>query len=219
MELKRILICITAILIFSIVPSHAQTMVSLSNSLIDYNEQDVMFNAIVETAGKKLTWTRHTHLGKTLDYHYREGRNILPDGHHSAQYVIRSQPWTYIILQEQSSLPRTDLENFESNVKEWVDYIKANCPNPDAHIILPMNWAYNTSTTYSADNAEMHTNYVNVAKKYGLTVSPVGDVYQYINDNAGVAARQSLYSDDRHPTIKATYLAALMEYATIFRVC
>jgi len=192
-------------------------VLSLNNSLIYYNDQDAVFNNIAAAMGKDAAWTKHTLLGKSLKTHWDEGDGIAEDGNPGAKMLVRSEAWSHIILQEQSSLPRTDIETFRANVKRWVDYIRDYCPNPNAIIIVPINWAYSGDwSNYTAFNSTFVKNYQDVALDLGVTLCPVGVAYQSVYDNEGATGTATWFLDDRHPTLKATYMAAAMEYGLIF---
>ena len=192
-------------------------VLSLNNSLIYYNDQDAVFNTIADAMGKNANWTKHTLLGKSLKTHWDEGDGVAEDGNPGAKMLVRSEAWSHIILQEQSSLPRTDIETFRANVKRWVDYIREYCPNPNAVIIVPVNWAYSGYwSNYTAFNSTFVKNYQDVALDLGVTLCPVGVAYQSVFDNEGATGTNTWFLDDRHPTLKATYMAAAMEYGLIF---
>jgi hypothetical protein len=192
-------------------------VLSLNNSLIYYNDQDDVFDAIAQAMGKDADWTKHTLLGKSLKTHWDEGDGVAEDGNPGAKMLVRSEAWSHIILQEQSSLPRTDVETFRANVKRWVDYIREYCPNPNAIIIVPVNWAYSGDwENYTAFNATFVKNYQDVALDLGVTLCPVGVAYQEVYDLEGSAGTLTWFLDDRHPTLKATYMAAAMEYGLIY---
>ena len=192
-------------------------VLSLNNSLIYYNDQDAVFNGIAEAMGKDANWTKHTLLGKSLKTHWDEGDGVAEDGNPGAKMLVRSEAWSHIILQEQSSLPRTDVETFRANVKRWVDYIRDYCPNPNAIIIVPINWAYSGDwENYTAFNSTFVKNYQDVALDLGVTLCPVGVAYQEVYDLEGSAGTLTWFLDDRHPTLKATYMAAAMEYGLIY---
>ena len=194
-------------------------VLSLNNSLIYYNDQDAVFNGIAQAMGKNANWTKHTLLGKSLKTHWDEGDGVAEDGNPGAKMLVRSEAWSHIILQEQSSLPRTDVETFRANVKRWVDYIRDYCPNPNAIIIVPVNWAYSGDwANYTAFNATFIKNYQDVALDLGVTLCPVGLAYQDVYDREGSEGTLTWFLDDRHPTLKATYMAAAMEYGLIYGV-
>lgn len=191
-------------------------VLSMNNSLIHYeNEwQDDMFNRMASAMGKDAYWTAHTNLGKTLDYHYEEGEGLTEAGTPSARMLVRSEAWTHIILQEQTAKPRTNFAGFRQSVIRWVEYIRANCPNPNAVIIVPMNWAYNTDPFTEFNAAFLHS-YRELAQELGIVICPVGLAYELAYEAEGDVLT-NWFKDDRHPTQRATYMAACLEYATIF---
>lgn len=194
-------------------------VLSLNNSLIHYNNQDFMFNDIATAMGKDAHWTKHTLLGKPLSTHWDEGDGLAGDGNPGAKMLIRTEAWSHIILQEQSALPRTNIETFRSNVKKWVEYIREYCPNPNAIIIVPMNWAYSGDWSNFTDfNTQFLKNYQDVARETGVTICPVGVAYQQVFDAEGADGIASWFQDDRHPTDMSTYMAACMEYGLIFGI-
>ena len=192
-------------------------VLSLNNSLIHYNDQDAVFNGIAAAMGKNATWKKHSLLGKTLNAHWNEGDGLAEDGTPGAKMLVRGDAWSHIILQEQSGLPRTDYETFRANVKRWVDYIREYCPNPNAIIILPVNWAYSGDwENFTAFNKTFENNYLALARELGVTLCPVGEAYERQFEQGGAESLASWFQDDRHPTDKSTYMAACMEYALIF---
>lgn len=199
-------------------PEHVKVL-SLNNSLIHYNDQDFVFNAIADAMGADASWTKHTNLGKPLSYHWEEGDGLAADGTPGAKMLIRSEAWSHIILQEQSALPRTNPETFRANVKQWVEYIREYCPNPNAVILLPVNWAYSSDwTNFSGYNARFMEVYADVAGEFGAVVVPVASAYDNIYKKEGSEIAGEMFSDDRHPTPKATYMAACMEFAAILGI-
>ena len=192
-------------------------VLSLNNSLIHYNDQDQVFNAIAQSMGKDATWKKHSLLGKSLKAHWEEGDGLAGDGQPGAKMLVRTEAWSHIILQEQSVLPRTDFAAFRENVTRWVNYIREYCPNPNAVIILPVNWALiDDWQNFSAFNQVLIDNYRAVAEELGVTLCPVGVAYERAYEAEGQSGLASWFQDERHPTDKSTYLAACMEYQVIF---
>lgn len=191
-------------------------VLSLNNSLIHYNDQNFVFNDIAREAGVDASWTKHTNLGKPLSYHWEEGDGLAADGTPGAKMMVRSDAWSHIILQEQSSLPRTNPETFRNNVAQWMEYIRQYCPNPNAVVIIPVNWAYSSDwSNFSAYNDRFLEVYSEVASELGAVVVPVAKAYDNAFHKEGTDELGTWFSDDRHPTLKATYMAACMEYGAI----
>ena len=98
-------------------------------------------------------------------------------------------------------------------------YIREYCPNPNAIIIVPMNWAYSGDWANFTDfNKMFFDNYMRVARETGVTICPVGVAYQQAFDDKGAEGLAPWFQDDRHPTDLSTYMAACMEYGLIFGV-
>jgi hypothetical protein len=190
-------------------------VLSINNSLIDYNDQHSVFNQLALATGRTAKWSKQTRLGQSLRWHYEEGDGNTTNGP-SAKLRVRSQPWTHIVLQEQSEKPLTNLTDFIASVKLWQQYIKDYCPNPNAKIILAMNWAYTDASDFNSTTQQLYANYMTVAQELGITVCPIGNAYNAIRQTDGESAKNALYTDNRHPTVLATYLASCAQYATLF---
>lgn len=202
------------------IPAEVKVL-SLNNSLIHYeNEfQDVIFNQMAAAMGKNAAWTAHTNLGKSLDFHWNEGEGLTETGVSSARKLMRDNAYTHIILQEQTAKPLTNFAGFRESVIQWVNYIRTNTANPNAVIILPVNWAYGNSGNFAAENAQFKRNYLDLAQELGLVLAPVGVAYDLAAAAEGTAIMAQggrWFKDDRHPTQMTTYLGACIEYATIF---
>lgn len=181
-------------------------ILSLNNSLIDFNNQAAMFNEMAKAEGVDAVWNKRTQLGRTLLFHYNDPLS---------KQMVSSAPWDVIILQEQSSLPRNHPEILMESVKLWKLFIMENCPNKEVTIILPMNWVYSTEwDRYAAETKKLRDSYEAVARDIpGIRICYIGQAYQDILDREGQEKAAGLYSDDRHPTPIATYLAACMEFS------
>lgn len=206
--MRRLLILFLASLIAVWGSARPIRVLSLNNSLIDYNDQAAMFNEMARSAGVDARWDKRTQLGRTLLFHYNDPM---------AKALVASQPWDYIILQEQSALPRLNSEILMESVRLWKMFLMENCPNKDVKIILPMNWAYSTDwDTYAEKTRQLRDSYEAVARDIpGVVVNYIGQAYQDVFDSMGVDGASRLYTDNRHPSPMATYLAACMEFGLI----
>ena len=183
-------------------------ILSLNNSLIDYNNQPEMFNEMAKAQGKDAHWESRTQLGRTLIVHYN---NAL--SHEAAM----SRPWNYVILQEQSALPRNFPEVFMQTIELWWRAFNDKFGEKIPSIILPMNWAYSDSAEFMDQTRQLIRSYIDVERDLpGVKVCPIGIAYEIVFNDYGKDEWLSLYTDNRHPTPKASYLAACMEYAVIF---
>lgn len=204
------------------IPAEVKVL-SLNNSLIHYeNEfQDVIFNQMAAAMSKNASWTAHTNLGKSLKYHWDEGEGLTEAGTPSARKLMRDNAYSHIILQEQTAKPLTNFAGFRESVIQWVNFIRTESANPNAVIILPVNWAYGNSSNFASENAQFKKNYLDLAQELGVVLAPVGVAYDLAAAAEGtsiMAAKGRWFKDDRHPTQMTTYLGACIEYATIYGV-
>ena len=186
-------------------------ILSLNNSLIDYNNQPMMFNEMVRVMGKDAEWNARTQLGRTLLYHYNDP---------VSRSLAMSGKWDYIILQEQSSLPKDYPEILMQSVMLWKRALLETLDGSNVPtIILPMNWAYNGDWNhFKESSAKLRRSYRDVCREIpGIIVCPIGLAYEQLFDRKGAEVCSQLYTDNRHPSLKASYLASCMEYAVIFQ--
>lgn len=206
-DMKKLLLALLLPLLAIAAGAQTIDILSLNNSLIDYNNQPAMFNAMTAAMGKDARWQARTQLGRTLIYHYNDPLS---------RDIALSRPWSYIILQEQSALPRTAEEAFAQSVLLWKKALLDKYPESTPTIILPMNWAYSDADV-KEQTARLKRSYLNAARDIpGVVISPVGLAYEMIYNRDGADAFAALYTDNRHPTLEATYLAACLQYAVIF---
>lgn len=195
------------------------SVLSINNSLIQYNDHDQMFMTLASNQGRQADFVEHTLWGMTLGQHWGEGDWYGNDGELSAKALVRSQPWTHIILQEYSTLPRLSPQLFKSTLKKWVDYIRQYCPNPAVQIIVPMNWPYRTDNeNYNAYDQLLVDGYLEAAYECGVTLCPWGVAFKKAHDNMTTSVFNTWYVDERHPSVKSTYMMVCMEYALVFGV-
>jgi|GEM_PF-4864017 F5/8 type C domain. len=193
-------------------------IISFNNSLIQRNDQDSIFNQLALSAGKDAVWIKQTRLGKSLRYHFDEGEWMQSATTHTARSLLKTQPWTHIILQEQSEKPLIDYADFLASVKLWVKAVRKYCPNPDARIILTMNWPFKTSTDFYGDMKRFWDNCTKVAEETGVSLFPIGKGYEAVFTQDGRDALNAMYTDDRHPSVMASYMSACSVLAGLYDI-
>ena len=133
---------------------------------------------------------------------------------------IRSRAWDYVVLQEQSQLPAFPPSQVETQcypyAKQLCDSIHAN--DSCTQILFFMTWGrqngdqsncanYAPLCTYDGMQQRLRESYVQMADDNNAIVVPVGLAWKYVRDNY---PEINLYqSDESHPTLEGTYLAAL----------
>ena len=139
--------------------------------------------------------------------------------------AIASQPWDYVILQEQSQLGALppEITGSDAGAAALVDAIEANyeCTYP----VFYMTWgrengdALNCNDfpymcTYAGMQQGLYDNYVDFAETNDGYVAPVGEAWRVVRDTHPEIA---LYvSDGSHPSVAGTYLAANVFHCTLF---
>lgn len=134
--------------------------------------------------------------GATLELHWRRGEALRR---------IRSRPWDYVVLQEQSTRPITDPELFYEYARRFGEAIE----EADATPILFLTWARENrpNTQPALDDA-----YRRMAAELGALVAPAGPAWQ----SAGRQGSAQLYDNDgSHPNRAGAYLTACVLFATL----
>lgn len=140
--------------------------------------------------------------GYTLENHWNDSNTLQ---------AIRAEGWDYVVLQEQSQTPVSDRNKFF----EFARKLNAEIIAHGAKTVFLMTWERPDSIQYQVTTANLAAAYHTIGAELGAQVAP-----------AGLAFARSrlerpdliLYSQDGHPTMDGTYLAACVLYATMFRI-
>lgn len=137
--------------------------------------------------------------GASLRQHWNAG---------TAPRLIREQPWDWVVLQEQSTLPVKNAARYHENVRLFASLVREH----DAGLVLYLPWARQAALSTQAD---LNRAVSAIAAETGATVAPVGPAWERLRE-AGDAPE--LYDrDGSHPTPAGTYVAACVFYATLCR--
>ena len=127
----------------------------------------------------------------------------------AATQSIRQALWDYVVLQEQSQTPVSDPQKFFEAVRDFDVEARAI----GAHTILLMTWERPDSVNYGVTTANLAAAYQKVGSELDIPVAPAGLAFaRSLSERPDL----SLYSQDGHPTMNGTYLAACVLYGTIF---
>ena len=137
--------------------------------------------------------------GYTLQNHWTAG---------TALQAIRKGGWNYVVLQEQSQTPIFDPGKFREFAGDFDGAIRSS----GGKAILLMTWERPDSAKQGVTISNLATAYETVGRNLGATVAPAGLAFA-----RSLHAKPDLvlYSQDGHPTLYGTYLAACVLYATI----
>jgi hypothetical protein len=141
---------------------------------------------------------------------------------------INQQQWDYVVLQAQSQEPSLSPSYVNSNVlpaaQVLIDAIESNslCTEP----LFFMTWgrkfgdasncvAYPPVCTYLGMQERLRTRYLDMTFTHDASCSPVGMAWK---KSIEIDSTLNLYSSDNsHPSIYGSYLAACTFYASIFK--
>ena len=209
----------TILLILATSGSFAQDttrVLFIGNSLTFVNDLPAMFYSVATAAGKQVIVDQSTAGGYTLQLHYAWA---------NTQTKLASQEWDYVVLQEQSqipSMPGTREVLFYPWACKFDSLIHAL--HPQAQTLFFLTFAHRSgdidiissggSDTYEQMQQRLRDGYKYIADSLHAPIAPVGWAWKTIrHDYPGV----DLYSDDVHPNVSGTYLAAHVFYTTIFK--
>ena len=131
---------------------------------------------------------------------------------------IQQGEWTYVVLQEQSTLGAGPRENGIPQINdpaiffEYARRFDAEIHKAGAKTVFYLTWARRDSPQ---NQAKLTAAYTSIAKELGAVLVPVGPAWEIsIHDKPGIALHQV---DNSHPTPAGTYLAACVFYAVLFK--
>ncbi|MCF0206597.1 MAG: T9SS type A sorting domain-containing protein [Bacteroidales bacterium] len=201
--------------------SQAKSVLFIGNSYTYYNGGvEVMLSNIASSMGETVEVEAYTSGGaKFSDFcNYAETYSR-----------ISSRSWDYIVLQEQSQLPSFPPSQVEA---ECLPYAKILCDSiralsPCSEILFFMTWGrqngdpincqyYAPLCTYEGMQQRLRESYVEMAFENNALVVPVGMAWKEIRDN--YPAINLYQSDESHPSVEGTYLAAWTFFETIFGI-
>lgn len=175
--------------------------------------------AMTLAGGDTLTKDQNTPGGYTLQGHSTNATSLS---------LIRSKPWDFVVLQEQSQLPSFPQNQVQQDVYPYAtqlnDSIKAN--DSCTVTVFFMTWGrkygdagncqfWPPVCTYSGMQYELRRSYLNMANQNTALVAPCGIAWweSMLRDST-----VELYINDwSHPSDKGTYLNACVFYATMYR--
>jgi hypothetical protein len=140
--------------------------------------------------------------GYTLEKHWTDGNAVR---------AIREGKWDYVILQEQSQNPVINQKEFFDYVRKFDEEIRRN----GAKTILLMTWERPDSKKFGVTTVNLAAAYTAIGKELGVKVAPAGLAFERAIRGK---LELTLYSQDGHPTLEGTYLAACVLYQTIFEI-
>src|SRR5437763_3593579 len=170
----------------------------IGNSFTARNDVSGLLAQLAEARGKQVEHRLISAGGASLRMHWNKG---------DAQKAMEQTRYEYVVLQEQSTLPVKNAVRMHENIRLFDEAIRAS----GAKTALYLTWA----RQYAPESQAAITNaYRTIGEELGATVIPAGVAWQRF---------MSLYrhpvlhdSDQSHPTLAGSYLAACVFFAILF---
>ncbi len=139
---------------------------------------------------------------------------------------IKSQPWNFVVLQEQSEMPALQDSRVNNEVIPYALQLDSlvHPLGSTTKTVFFETWGYKdgdpqyctyspTLCNYTAMQNQLSKSYYEMVQKTGALLAPVGEAWQVVRQTH---PEIQLYQDDRHPSTAGTYLAACVFYVTLF---
>lgn len=169
----------------------------IGNSYTYYNDLPAMLTNMAAASPQPILADAVTEPGATLQLLWDEGKALKK---------IRSQPWDFVILQEQSLRPTTDPELMRRYARKFDAAIREK----GARTVFYLTWARLNKPEMQdvLDRA-----YSELAKELGALLAPVGPAWKRALEKT---PKLPLHLEDgSHPTPTGSYLAACVLYLTL----
>ena len=198
--------------------AQAQTSVLfIGNSYTQVNDLPNTFRQLALSLGDTVTTGMQAPGGYSLMGHASEPATIS---------AIESQPWDFVVLQEQSQLGALPfaVTDTEIGALQLIANIEQNdeCTYP----VFYMTWGRENGDvdncndfpfmcTYEGMQQGLRDNYVALAEDNDAYAAPVGMAWKKVRNEHPLI---DLYAaDGSHPSVQGTYLAACVFYCTLFQ--
>jgi len=217
---KYLLICLLSL--FSIQSSFAQQrkeVLFIGNSYTYYNNLPDLVKQIALSFGDSLIYDSSTPGGSNFNSHTTNTQTLSK---------INQQQWDYVVLQSQSQEPSFSPAQVANDTYPYAEilvdsiYANSSCTEP----LFFMTWgrkygdqqncaAYPPICTYLGMQQRLRESYLEMAFNDSASCAPVGMAWK---KSIAIDSTLNLYSSDNsHPSIYGSYLAACTFYSSIFK--
>lgn len=186
----------------------------IGNSYTYGNDLPLLVKNLAEANGHSVFVDSHSVGGATFANHASNS---------TVMTKIKSKNWDYVIIQGQSQEPAfPDQQVNNSSIpgaKRLVDSVYAN--NFCTEVMFFMTWGrkngdpqWGPISTFEGMQQRLYDGYMRIADSCQASVAPVGQVWKSIRNSM---PEVELYqSDESHPTLAGSYLAAMTIYSSVF---
>jgi hypothetical protein len=213
-------LCIAA---FSFFSSHLRAqntnVLFVGNSYVYTNNLHLMLQLLAQSGGRTVTVDLSAPGGHTFNQHTNNTTTLSK---------IASGNWDFVILQEQSQIPSFPPSQVQSQCYPFAERLDSLIHAADscAKTVFFMTWGrkygdasncpnYPPLCTFDGMQARLRQSYIEMAQDNQAIVAPVGQAFKY---SRMADSTINLYSSDNsHPSVAGTYLAACVFYETLFQ--
>lgn len=214
---------LAALLLFSCqqitVAQQKKKVLFIGNSYTAYNNLPQLTASVALSTGDTLIFDSNTPGGQTFQGHFTNSQTTSK---------IQAGGWDFVVLQEQSQLPAFPIQQVQNQVFPFAQKLDSliHAATPCAQTLFYMTWGRKNGDanncqflpdlcTYEGMDNLLRERYMMMANDNNALVSPVGAVWRYLRANhPGIELYQS---DESHPTLEGSYVAACAFYTAIFR--
>lgn len=196
----------------------ARRVLFLGNSFTFANGMPEMLARIAQAKGRPVVTRMLAPGGYALEQHLASAQT---------RRELEAQPWDIVVVQEQSQRPSFDEAQVEREVLApgvALDKLIHELA-PHATTVLYETWGYRDGDrsncakvpavcTYDGMQARLVGSYVELGKRTGAVVAPVGLAWQATR--RGHPEVELYAPDGAHPSREGSYLAACVLFATLF---
>lgn len=199
--------------------SSSKRVLFIGNSYTSVNNLPQMLRNVALSVNDTVDFDVNAPGGQTFQGHFNNP---------TSTNKIMAGGWDFVVLQEQSQYPSFPTGQVMAEVFPYARKLDSLVIlyNSCAETVFYMTWgrkngdASNCSywppvCTYNGMDSLLNLRYQLMAEQNNAIVSPVGEVWKYIRTNH---PEIELYqTDESHPSVAGTYLAACTFYSTVFR--
>ncbi|MCQ4863485.1 S-layer homology domain-containing protein [Pseudoflavonifractor phocaeensis] len=156
-------------------------------------------------------------------YEFANPSEADPNGGPLVEKKLSTNQYDYVFLQEQSTYPITNYNDFADAAEKLYDRIMLH--NDACKVILYQTWGRESGSSNLTQDGRGWTNetmthdleyaYAKLGETLNVPASPAGTAFHDVYADSG--AKIDMYdADQTHPTLAGTYLASLVHIGTVF---
>ncbi len=217
--MRNIFLVIFLLLIYSVKSQTTKKVLFLGNSYTYVNDLPSIIDSLANADGNDLIHDQNTPGGYTLEEHSTNATSLAK---------ISSQNWDFVVIQEQSQRPAFSPSQVATEVYPYAKILNDSVVANDScsETLFFMTWGrqngdqtncqyYPPICTYEGMQHGLRNSYLQMGVDNYASVSPVGMAWKKVREITNDTI--NLYSsDESHPSIYGSYLAACVFYASIF---